>query len=83
MKTRIKYFETKEYFRTEWFPIRANFIIRALINKLDNTLLIQEFDRTIIHIQNYKDIRSAKRLARKLLVSNGLQLSSEVRRTNP
>ena len=83
MKTRIKYFETKEYFRTEWFPIRANFIIRALLNKKDNTLIIQEFGSSIIHQEHYTNIRSAIRLARKLLVSNGLQLYSEIRNSNP
>ena len=85
-RMRIKYYSINTdntMLRTDFFFVKANFIITAHINTETNEVSIKEFNGNIIHRSSYSNLRTAKRYTRKLLVSYGVQLSSEVRQTYP
>lgn len=79
MRTRIKYYQYGDTLMTDWFTVGPNLIVRGVINTLDNSISIVEFDSEEISRQPTRSLRSAKSLVRKKLLEVGVKLGEEIR----
>lgn len=84
MRTRIKYYNfINNVLVTDWFTVRANYIIRGKINLQYNYYYIEEFDETRVLTGHAKDERTCKSNLRSALIDAGVILGNEIRRTTP